>query len=86
MRFPDTPGLKVPHMGWNCLDIRPDAKAFKGLASGEYVYFVHSYYLKAEKEEDVAASSVYGVRFTPPWSTATYLPASSIRKRAVLLD
>ena len=50
-------------MGWNCLDIRPEAKLFKGLASGEYVYFVHSYYLKAENEGDVAASSVYGVRF-----------------------
>ena len=62
-RLDGHPELKVPHMGWNCLDIRPDAKLFKGLASGEYVYFVHSYYLKAEKEEDVAASSVYGVRF-----------------------
>ena len=63
VKFPDTPGLKVPHMGWNCLDLRPEAKLFKGLASGEYVYFVHSYYLKAENEGDVAASSVYGVRF-----------------------
>lgn len=63
VKFKDMPGLKVPHMGWNSLDIRPEAKLFKGLDSGEYVYFVHSYYLKAEKEEDVAASSVYGVPF-----------------------
>lgn len=63
VRFPDTPGLKVPHMGWNSLDIRPGAGLFKGLESGEYVYFVHSYYLRAENEEDVAASSAYGVTF-----------------------
>lgn len=63
VRFPDTPGLKVPHMGWNSLDIRPGAKLFAGLESGEYVYFVHSYYLKAENEADVAASSAYGVSF-----------------------
>lgn len=63
VRFQDLPGLKVPHMGWNSLDIRPGARLFKGLESGEYVYFVHSYYLKAEEKEDVAASCVYGVEF-----------------------
>ena len=57
------PGLKVPHMGWNCLDIKPDARLFKGIDSGAYVYFVHSYYLEADRESDVAASSEYGVKF-----------------------
>ncbi|WP_024345500.1 imidazole glycerol phosphate synthase subunit HisH [Lacrimispora indolis] len=63
VKFPDMPGLKVPHMGWNCLDIKPDARLFKGIDSGAYVYFVHSYYLEADRESDVAASSEYGVKF-----------------------
>ncbi|MDR0922865.1 MAG: imidazole glycerol phosphate synthase subunit HisH, partial [Hungatella sp.] len=63
VRFPQTPGLKVPHIGWNRLDIKPDARLFKGIDSGAYVYFVHSYYLEAGRESDVAASAVYGIRF-----------------------
>lgn len=62
LRFPDRPGFKVPHMGWNSLDIRPDSRLFSGISPGEYVYFVHSYYLKAENEEAVAAAAEYGVR------------------------
>ena len=42
-RFPDSPGAKVPHMGWNNLS-NMDGKLFKGLEKGSYVYFVHSYY------------------------------------------
>ncbi len=63
VRFPDTPGLKVPHMGWNRLDIKPGARLFKGIDSGAYVYFVHSYYLEADREDHVAASAEYGVKF-----------------------
>ena len=63
VRFPDTPGLKVPHMGWNRLDIKPGTRLFKGIDSGAYVYFVHSYYLEAGRESDVAASASYGIRF-----------------------
>lgn len=62
LRIPDEPGLKIPHMGWNSLDIRPDSRLFAGVSSGEYVYFVHSYYLKAEREEEVAASTEYSTR------------------------
>jgi glutamine amidotransferase len=63
VRFPETPGLKVPHMGWNRLDIKPGARLFKGIDSGAYVYFVHSYYLEAGRESDVTASAAYGIRF-----------------------
>lgn len=63
IRFPETLGLKVPHMGWNCLDIKPEAKLFKGISSGEYVYFVHSYYLEAKQQSDVAATAEYGLTF-----------------------
>ena len=52
--------LKIPHMGWNSLKIRPEAKLFRGIEDGSYVYFVHSYYLKAEDESIVAASTEYG--------------------------
>lgn len=59
LKIPDCPGLKIPHMGWNALDIKPGTRLFKGIASGAYVYFVHSYYLKAERDSDVAASTQY---------------------------
>lgn len=61
LRIPPCEGLKIPHMGWNSLDIRPGAKLFAGLSEHPYVYFVHSYYLKAEREEMVAATTEYGV-------------------------
>lgn len=59
LRIPDAPGLKIPHMGWNSLTIRPDSRLFKGIPQDSYVYFVHSYYLKAEDEAIVAASTEY---------------------------
>jgi glutamine amidotransferase len=59
LRIPDCPGLKIPHMGWNSLTIRPGASLFKGIPDNSYVYFVHSYYLKAEEEAIVAASTEY---------------------------
>ena len=60
LRIPDTPGLKIPHIGWNSLEIREHARLFRGIENGAYVYFVHSYYLKAEDEAIVAASTEYG--------------------------
>lgn len=61
-RIPDGEGLKIPHMGWNSLDIREGASLFKGIKGHPYVYFVHSYYLSAKNEEDVAASTFYSTR------------------------
>ncbi len=58
-RIPDKEGLKVPHIGWNSLDIRKDAKLFKGVPDNSYVYFVHSYYLEADNLEDVVATTEY---------------------------
>ena len=60
-RIPDTPGLKIPHMGWNSLILRPGTRLFSGLGEEPYVYFVHSYYLEAAAPEIVAASADYGV-------------------------
>lgn len=59
-RIPDTAGLKIPHMGWNSLEIRDGAKLFLGIPQHSYVYFVHSYYLEAEDEAIVAATAEYG--------------------------
>lgn len=59
-RIPGRPGQKIPHMGWNSLDIRPGARLFQGVNQGAYVYFVHSYYLEAQDESVVAASTEYG--------------------------
>lgn len=62
IRIPDAPGLKIPHMGWNSLNIKPGATLFQGIEDQSYVYFVHSYYLQAEHEEDVAATTIYSTK------------------------
>ena len=51
-------GLKIPHMGWNKLNLCRPCSILEGM-DGKYFYFVHSYYLKAGREEDVAATTVY---------------------------
>lgn len=60
LKIPDT-GLKVPHMGWNSLEIKNNTGVFKDIPQNTYVYFVHSYYLAADNEADVAAKTFYGV-------------------------
>lgn len=60
-RIPKTSGLKVPHIGWNSLKVKEGAALFRGLSEEPYVYFVHSYYLQAEEEAAVAATTQYGV-------------------------
>ena len=59
VRFPEKEGYKIPHMGWNSLKINPNSKLLKGIPEDVYVYFVHSYYLKAKHIEDVAATTDY---------------------------
>lgn len=59
LRIPDAPNLKIPHMGWNSISISPEARLFKGVPDQSYVYFVHSYYLMAKNERDVAATTFY---------------------------
>lgn len=58
-RIPDKEGLKIPHMGWNSLHLQHDGRLFAGLPEDSYVYFVHSYYLKAEDESIVKATTEY---------------------------
>ena len=59
LRIPDCPGLKIPHMGWNSLEFQNEGRLFKGLPEQPYVYFVHSYYLRAEEEAIVTATTEY---------------------------
>lgn len=60
-RIPDAPGLKIPHIGWNSLDFQTPSGLFAGLEEHPYVYFVHSYYLKAADRQDVTATAEYGI-------------------------
>ena len=61
LRIPSDGGLKVPHIGWNSLSINRACPLFAGLDDGTYVYFVHSYYLRADDDAIVAATTEYGV-------------------------
>lgn len=62
LKIPEKEGLKIPHMGWNSLDFPREGRLFRNVGPNPYVYFVHSYYLKAEDEKDVTAATEYGVR------------------------
>ncbi len=63
-RFPRSGAQKVPHMGWNQIDIvRAECPLFDGVEPGSFVYFVHSYYVNPTEHDVVAAVSEYGITF-----------------------
>jgi glutamine amidotransferase len=86
-RFPHIPGVKVPHMGWNTIQItKENNPLFSGLSREEYVYFVHSYYADTTPEytlttteyivpfaSSIVRDNVYGVQFHPEKSGAVGL-------------
>lgn len=59
VRIPDKEGLKIPHIGWNSLKYPNPGVLFQGIPEDSYVYFVHSYYLKAEDPAIVTATTEY---------------------------
>lgn len=59
----ETMGLKVPHMGWNSLDVKKPSPLFKGLAEGAGVYFVHGYHVVPADESIIATTTDYGRPF-----------------------
>mgnify|MGYP002617386984 FL=1 len=59
LRIPDTEELKIPHIGWNSLDLWNNGRLFAGLPEHPYVYFVHSY-MAHVSDENLAAYSDYG--------------------------
>lgn len=61
VRFPSDIGLKIPQIGWNSLSLPNKGRLFKGIEEGQFVYFVHSYYLIADEPSDVVATTEYGV-------------------------
>ena len=56
-------GLKVPHIGWNQLHIKRPDPLLRGIEEGSFVYFVHSYYADPQNQDDVLATSDYGIEF-----------------------
>ena len=64
VRFAESLSVKVPHTGWNQLEVRNDARLFNGINSGTYVYFNHSYYCQAWNSSDVIGTTDYGRSYT----------------------
>jgi glutamine amidotransferase len=62
-RFPDTPELKVPHMGWNQLNVVRETPLLRDIPADGYAYFVHSYYCVPKHDADVTVRVDYGVNF-----------------------
>jgi glutamine amidotransferase len=63
VRFPDVPGLKVPHMGWNQLRVRKPAPPLEGFPEGGSVYFVHSYHVVPRDRAIIATETDYPTPF-----------------------
>lgn len=61
VRLPEM-GLKIPHVGWNSLAINSKSQLYQGIEE-VFVYFVHSYYLKADENQIVSATAEYGIEF-----------------------
>jgi imidazole glycerol-phosphate synthase subunit HisH len=61
--------LKVPHMGWNCIEKKRESPFLEGISSGDYVYFVHSFYVVPEDGSVVATTTDYGESFVSSIAT-----------------
>jgi glutamine amidotransferase len=64
VKFADSLSVKIPHTGWNQLEIKKDALLFGQIQDKAYVYFNHSYYCQAGDYSDVIAEVEYGIRYT----------------------
>jgi glutamine amidotransferase len=67
--FKASAGLKIPHMGWNRIDKKKETPFLAGISSGDYVYFVHSYYAQPENPSLVATTTDYGKPFVSSIAT-----------------
>jgi len=92
VRFSDRNGLKIPPIGWNQLDlVKPECPLYRGIASGSYVYFVHSFFPKPVDESIVATRTEYGETFASSvWRdnvfATQYHPEKSQRVGLLLLQ
>jgi imidazole glycerol-phosphate synthase subunit HisH len=79
------PDLKIPQIGWNTIHVKHSHKLLDGIATGEdglHAYFVHSYQLDAERDDDVVAVTDYGGPVTAIVAATTWPAPSSTPKRA----
>lgn len=74
VRFAEQPGLKIPQIGWNRIEIvRPDCPLFRGVDRGSFVYFVHSFFPRPTDQSIVAARTTYGETFASAiWKDNVY--------------
>ena len=63
LRFPESPGVKIPHTGWNQVEATKDASLFAGIPPAAYVYFNHSYYCQPGEASDISAVTDYGLSY-----------------------
>ena len=63
VKFKPDPEHKVPHMGWNTVEIERESPILQGIVSGDFFYFVHSYYVLPEETEWISSFTNYGKRF-----------------------
>ena len=62
-RFAESLSVKIPHTGWNQVEVQNDSALFNGINSGAYVYFNHSYYCRPKNSSDVIARTNYGLSY-----------------------
>jgi len=74
VRFAEKPGLKIPQIGWNQIEItKPDCPLYRGIPSGSYVYFVHSFFPQPVDESIIATRTNYGQPFaSSAWRDNVY--------------
>ena len=63
VRFPESLGVKVPHTGWNQVNVQKAGSLFKEISSGAYAYFNHSFYCRADEPSDITATVDYGLQY-----------------------
>ena len=63
VKFAESLSVKIPHTGWNQVQVKKDALLFDQVNDGAYVYFNHSYYCQAQESSDVIAEVDYGIRY-----------------------
>jgi imidazole glycerol-phosphate synthase subunit HisH len=63
----DSPDLKVPHMGWNKLEVKRRAPHLDGIEDGQYVYFVHSYYVDCDQSLAATVTDYSGAFVSSVW-------------------
>ena len=63
VKFADSLSVKIPHTGWNQLEVKNDARLFDQVDAGAYVYFNHSYYCQPQNSSDILATTDYGINY-----------------------